>query len=371
MLIDPAWFPLVARPRPPGQPLAVRIAELAELAAPLPDSTSHQQASRAAEVLNKSALIASDCGFNELARELCYRHFRIFNEAKPWPTWATALAVQPILNIPRQLIRDGRGAEAYALLETLLTAARAQTITIIDGHVIDLQAITDNPKVHQEICTLIWTALLADGTRALIQARRWKEAADHAAAHRGIGTRLLDGRQAAILAHLHNGRPNHAAALVEQSRTVGTAEHATQWLLRVLCQQASRTTTRADTDPMVGAALANIEHHDPSTVVARTRIGLTALDLASNTHATPIEALQTRIINLATSDAYAARDVLQHQARIHLTTNQSNDLQSVVRACAVGARTIPDELNRRLTNAVTQSEASLTRALTQRSLPAM
>ncbi|MBL7493723.1 hypothetical protein I6A60_33790 [Frankia sp. AgB1.9] len=362
MFIDPGWFPLVARPRPPGQPLAVRIAGLTELAALLPDSTGHQLASRAAEILNKSALVTSDCGFNELARELCFRYFRIFNEVKPWPTWAAGLAVQPILNIPRQLIRDGRGAEAHALLETLLAAARAQAIVVIDGHVIDLRAITDSPKVHQDICTHIWTALLADGTRALIQARRWTEAAQYAGFHRGIGTRLLDGRQAAILAHLYNGRPSDAAAMVDQSQTIGSSEHAVQCLLRVLCQQAAGTVTRADTDLMVGAALASMERNDPSTVVARTRIGLAALSLASDTH-TPIEALQARIISLATSDAYAARDLLQLQAHIHLTATQSNDLQSVLRVCSLGARKISKELHRHLTSAVTQAEASLTRAL--------
>lgn len=100
------WFPLVLRPRPPGLPLEARIAELTGLARPA-DGTAHQRVSRAAEVLNKAALIASDCGMPGLARALCHRQHELFDRARPLPPWAAQLALQPILNIPRQLIREG------------------------------------------------------------------------------------------------------------------------------------------------------------------------------------------------------------------------------------------------------------------------
>ena len=68
-----AWFPLVQRPRPPGLPLQARIAELAALAARTGQGTRQEQATSAARVLNKAALIASDCGVPALARDLCRR----------------------------------------------------------------------------------------------------------------------------------------------------------------------------------------------------------------------------------------------------------------------------------------------------------
>jgi hypothetical protein len=366
MLLDPTWFPLVVRPRPPGRPLRERIAELTDLATPFPAGTHHQQASRAAEVLNKSALIAADCGLHELARDLCHRHFHLFSQAMPWPAWAARLALQPVLNIPRHLIRTGDGKQAHALLEALFAAACTRTGTVIDGRTIDLRAVTETPEAHGEIRTLVWTALLADGTRALIQAGCWQEATDQAAAHRGIGTRLLDGRQAAILAHLHRGQPDRAAAMVDQSQTSGAAEHAVQCLLRVRCQQAIGTADRADTELMLSAALATTERHEPSTAVARTRIGLTALGLTSGTHPDQTEALRATLITAA-GDAYAARDLLHHQAHLRLTPDQTDHLQSVVRAAALGARTMPDDLHSHLTTAVASAEASLTRALAQAS----
>ena len=155
-----------------------------------------EKATRAAEVLNKAALIASDCGIPALARELCHRQYELLAQSAPLPGWAVRLAMQPVLNIPRQLIRDGHGDNARAVLETLHAAALSRATAVIDGMRIDFGTLTSTTDGRKEACTLTWTALLADGTRALAQAGRWKEAAEHAAAYRGTGARLLDGRQA-------------------------------------------------------------------------------------------------------------------------------------------------------------------------------
>jgi hypothetical protein len=191
-----AWFPLVPRPRPPGLPLEARVAELATLATSAEHGNLQEKATRAAEVLNKAALIASDCGIPALARELCHRQYDLLAQSAPLPSWAVRLAMQPVLNIPRQLIRDGHGDNARAVLETLHAAALSRATAVIDGMRIDFGTLTSTTDGRKEACTLTWTALLADGTRALAQAGRWKEAADHAAAYRGTGARLLDaGKQ--------------------------------------------------------------------------------------------------------------------------------------------------------------------------------
>jgi hypothetical protein len=47
----------------------------------------------AAEALNKAALIASDCGLVDLAQQLCWRQFDIFQAATP----LTARTAKPAL----------------------------------------------------------------------------------------------------------------------------------------------------------------------------------------------------------------------------------------------------------------------------------
>lgn len=264
------WLPLVARPRPPGLPLKTRIAELTSLATRLGEGPRHERVSQAAEVLNKAALIASDCDMTGMARGLCHSQHELFDRARPLPGWASQLALQPLLNIPRQLIREGRGHEAYAMLQTLYHAARGRTTAVVDSRLVNLSTITCAPDDHKTVCTLIWAALLADGTRALTLAGRWKEAASHAAAHRGTGQRLLDGRQATILALALEDQAGEAAAMVEQSTITEPWEHAVQSLLRVLCLRTAGTLTGHDVAVMLADASNLARERDRSTTVMRT-----------------------------------------------------------------------------------------------------
>jgi hypothetical protein len=356
-----AWFPLVVRPRPPGLPLEARISELTALTTVPAAGTAHERASRAAEVLNKAALITSDCAMPALARSLCHRQRELFDHATPLPSWATRLGLQPILNIPRQLIREGQGQDAYAMLETLYQAARHRASTVIDGQAIDLGAITRAPDDHKTVCTLIWAALLADGTRALAQAGRWKEAADLASAHRGAGRRLLDGRQATIIALLHDGQPAKAAAAARHAAITEPWEQAVQALLQVLCQRwanGRRDSKAAIT--MLSASLALAEQHDPSTALARARIGMTALDLAGSGHAWQSRPLRVALIASAAGDAYIARDMLaRHEADQSLRSAERQGLDNTLHTSGLGAGTIPERLYRQLTAAVDCAETTL------------
>jgi len=358
------WFPLVVRPRPPGLPLETRIAELTRLAATPAEGTRHDQVSRAAEVLNKAALITSDCGMPGLARALCHRQHELFDRARPLPAWAAQLALQPILNIPRQLIREGQGHDAYAMLQTLYQAARERTTAVINGRPVDLSTITCAPDDNKTVRTLIWTALLADGTRALALAGRWQEAAGHAATHRGIGNRLLDGRQAAILALLHDGQPGEAAVMVEQSTITEPWEHAAQCLLRVLCLHTAGTDTGHHVATMLVTARTLMQERDRSTTVPRTRIGMTALDLAGTQDDPQSRPLSAELVATAAGDGYAARDALfHHRICQSLTTGQRQHLQDIVRACGLAAGTIPQRLHGQLMTAVSCAETTLKNVL--------
>jgi hypothetical protein len=361
---DLTWFPLVPRPRPPGLPLQTRIAELTTLAASAEQGTRQEQATRAAEVLNKAALIASDCGIPALARELCQRQYELFAQSAPLPDWATRLALQPVLNIPRQLIREGHGDDAHAMLEGLHQAALSRTTAVIDGMPIDFATLTSTTDGHKEARTLTWTALLADGTRAFAQAGRWKDAAEHAATHRGTGTRLLDGRQAAILALLDDGQAGAAAQMVEQSIVAEPWEHAIQAVLRVLCQHATGQRPMPGIATMITTASALAQEQDPATAVTRTRIGLTALSLAGHTDATQTHALRSALIATASIDAYVARDLLvTQQAGWSLTSAQHSRLQELVRACGLDEGTIPVHLHDQLITGASRAKAALIRSM--------
>jgi hypothetical protein len=361
--VDLGWFPLVPRPRPPGQPLQARVAELAALAANAEQGTCQERATRAAGVLNNAALIASDCCVPALARELCRRQYELLAQLAPLPGWAVRLALQPVLNIPRQLIRDGHGDDASAVLKAIHSAAFSRAAAVIDGMRVDFGALSSTADGYKEACTLAWTAVLADGTRALAQAGRWKEAAECAAAYRGTGARLLDGRQAAILALLTDGRPSEAARMVEQSAVAEAWECAVQALLAVLCQRAAGQDPVPGNATMLGAAWTLVQVQDPATVVTRTRIGLTALALAGHSDTTRESAVRAALITAGNADAYAARDLLATQPNWSPTTAQRSRLQAIVRASGIDAGTIPGHVRDQLTNAARRAEVTLARAI--------
>ena len=232
-------------------------------------------------MLNKAALITSDCGMPGLARALCHRQHELFDRARPLPAWAAQLALQPILNIPRQLIREGQGHDAYAMLHTLCQAARKRTTAVIDGRPVDLSTITcapdDNKTVrHPRHGRRCWPTApehshwLDAGKRPLVTRPRTEES----------GTGCSTAVRLAILALLHDGQPGEAAVMVEQSTITEPREHAVQSLLRVLCLQTAGTDTGHHVATMLVTARALMQERDRSTTVPRTRIGMTALDLA-------------------------------------------------------------------------------------------
>ncbi|MEU4656824.1 hypothetical protein AB0G32_23315 [Streptomyces sp. NPDC023723] len=347
-----AWFPLVQRPRPPAIPLTARIHQLTDLAEHPTTGDTHQQATRAAEICNKAALIASDCALPDLARHLCWSQYEVFDQARPLPTWAVELALQPLLNIARQLIREGDGNNAYAMLDALFHAARARTSTEAAGRTVNLHTLTSSADGHRIARTLLWAALLADGTRALAQAGRWREAADAAAAHRGVGARLLDGRQITILALAQQGRHDEATALIENSRPAEPWEEVVQSLLRVACRDAD-SVPATHIDDMLTAVLALRQQPPAGTTVFRSRAGITALVLAAARTDERIPLLQADILAMAHTDGYTARDALaQPQLRRVMTADQHQALTSLVRTTGLGAGTMPKPLRGDLMRAV-------------------
>lgn len=233
------WFPLLPRGRPPCRALPRRVDEIRELARSASEGANDARISRAAEAHNKAALILSDCGLTDLAQQLCWRQFDIFHTATPLTAETAKLALQPIVNLGRLLIRSGHSDRAYEIFKNAYNAIGAQAATTIDGRHIDFSHLIEEVDRRKELRRFLWTVLLADGTRALTRVGRWSEALHHIEQHKGIGKRMLDGRQVAILAYCAAGDCDRALNMLDDSSTPEPWEQAVTACLRTFCLNVS------------------------------------------------------------------------------------------------------------------------------------
>ncbi|MER5322265.1 hypothetical protein [Streptosporangium roseum] len=359
-------IPLVCRPKPPGLPLERRIAELTSLTVEPAGAGHHERVARACGVLNFAALIASDCAMPDLAAELCWRQHKIFTNAETLSQDAAVMSLMPLVNIARLLIRESDGDSAYAVLRQLYRAAQQRGATMIGDHDVDLSPLIRTDDDHRKICTELWVTLLIDGARALASLGRWTEAADSMAAYRGVGQRLLDGRQITIMSLLEQDLPQQATDMIESSATTEPWENAVAGILRIYCRPTTSAPAQDELDRVVREALALITDPDPMTAAFRARLGLTALDLAGNRPTAHDCDLRSAVVGVACSDAYAARDVLGHHGmRSRMTPRQEQEIVGVFAASGFGAGSIPAAHLDVLTAAVRQGEDSL-RALLDR-----
>ncbi|NDU73746.1 hypothetical protein GWI34_14020 [Actinomadura sp. DSM 109109] len=353
-------FPLVTRPRPTCPSLAERVGQLREMA-----RTAHadgDQASAAA-VQNMAALIASDCGLHDLARTLCWQHFDTYLSRWPLDAATARHALEPLVNIARLRIRTRDANRAHQLLNALFHAVSAHGDTVIDGRSLSFRHLTNTKEDHRTLCQWLWTVLLADGTRALTSAGRWQEALAHVQQHKGIGRRLLDGRQVAILAQLHTGNPITALKTISQSDTTEPWERAVAACLTALC------TTRTD-QPANAAVTTMIDHYlnlppSPELVLFQVRLGLTVTDIAGITgqHHEGEQATARLIEQALTSeDGYTAHEVVNNpSSRTHLTLGHERALSAVVRSAGLHRNAIPQHLITDLLNAAKAAQKITTR----------
>jgi methyltransferase of FxLD system len=314
---------------------------------------------RAAGVLNFAALIASDSGIPKLATDLCWRQHEIFADAGTLPSDIAVIALMPLVNIARQQARQGDGNTAYRMLSHLYRAAQQRGTATVHGHRVSLAPLTHGPA-HREACKELWAVLLTDGARALAREGRWTDAAEIMAAHHGIGTRLLDGRQVKIMALLEQGLHRKAAAMIDATAPAEPWEAAVAAILRAYCQQRATPSAPGETGDAVAKTLELIGHGEPTTAAFRSRAGLTALDLAANQPEQGTAQLRDAIVKLAATDAYAARNALGHSMmRARMTCHQERQLTSVVAAAGLGAGYLPPGHMDAFTAAVGQAEEHL------------
>ncbi len=354
-------FPLVARPRPVCTPLAQRVADLCDRARA---AERDSDLAAASAVHNLAALLASDCGLPDLARQWCHRHANVYLRAHPLGAQAARHALEPLINLARLHIRGGQGRRAADLVDALYTAVSTRVDATVDG--VEIPAhLTDSQEAHQQVRRWLWAVLLATGSRALAAAGLWQEACQRLGDYRGIGHRMLDGRQIAVIAHIVSRDSGGARVLLDDTEPGEPWENAVTACLTLHCRRGSPD----DADP--GFLLDKYHVLDisaSSLAVFHTRLGLSfidALGAVGNPHARRIA---TGLIGspAASRDGYVARDLLDHSGcRGLLTTAQVQELNDLVDACALNRGTLPAALLDDLTTALTSAEKTIARIVSR------
>lgn len=351
------WFPLVPRTRPHCRALDHRVDEVRQLARAAAGKPTEDRIATAAEAHNKAALVLSDCGLHDVAHLLCWQQFDLFHANWPLPGRSAKLALQPVVNLGRLLVRAGHFDRAYRIFGNVFEAVRNQTSTTVDGREIDFNRFVVQPEHHKEVGRFLWTVLLADGTRALTRAGRWNDALQHVQNQKGIARRMLDGRQVAILERYAAGDYDAALHLLDHSETSDPWERGVAGFLRALCLRAAAPADQTALTALVENFLPLAP--TPGHPVFRIRLGLCVLDLAADVDAPTLAAQLVREA-LTSGDAYLAQDVLAHdRCRSGATENDLTTLTATVQAAGLGRGTLPDRLHDALTAAVRASEALL------------
>ncbi|MCT2594496.1 hypothetical protein LHJ74_32090 [Streptomyces sp. N2-109] len=354
-------FPLIARFRPACLPLPDRVQNMVDLAA---KGLGQSDQGLASAVYNQSALIASDLGLPELAREMCHQHAAAYLHSSPLPAMSAIRALEPVVNLARLQIRAGRTDDARRRLLDLYEAVDSGAAAVFEGIAVPA-GLTATSEDRQEVRAWLWRVLLADGTRTLTTTGRWSEALAHIEKHRGVGMRMLDGRQVAVLAALTTGDTERADGLLADTAAGDPWEQIVTTCLVALCRREAGQPVDDHLTELVEIYLGR--EAEAGFTVFDIRLGLTVLDAIGSADHAASSRLAERLVHRTTEarDGYAAREILGHPLAVALTTErQAQNCEEVVRVCALGAGTVPAELHSDLSAALRTSEAVITRSLT-------
>jgi len=327
-----ARFPLVPRPKPACGTINDRVHRVRTQAGTARRATSKALV-KACEALNLAALIYSDCGMPDTARDLCLRQFTAFTGAGPFDADTIKLALQPLINMGRLHTRAGDGVTAYEIHQQMFTAAASGTAVQIANQTLDIGALVRPGTDHRKTVQWLWTVLLSDGLRALCRSGQWAEARIQAEKHHGVGDRLLDGRQIAIIAAAAHGELTQARNLIDTTACSELWELAVLSCLRVLTAFGSAPAEPTNHDTMYAAYLAL--QSEPASTVFLVRAGLTVADLSGpNPVPAPIVDALRRKAGLG--DGYAAAELLSHPVHQLLDPVIIDELHALVTAASLG-----------------------------------
>ncbi|GLW08734.1 hypothetical protein Misp01_38640 [Microtetraspora sp. NBRC 13810] len=237
------------------------------------------------------------------------------------------------------------------------------TDLMIENRTLPLTNLSGTRQEHHKLREWVWLQYLADGIRTLALADRWDEAVTHAKAHQGIGLHLMEGRQAAIIAHCLRGMPWAARSVLEESTTTEPWEQQVVPCLRVMCAEPRGTAANQNNKEMIEHFL---EHQPlPGYAVFRARLGLTVATLASNTDITAANHVHAQVTTevIESGDGYAARDALTHRPPGSMSDAHREALASLVTSSGLGAGKLPAPLLNTLTCSARTATEALTAAL--------
>lgn len=354
-------FPLIARPRPACLPLPQRVAAVAELSV---RAAKTGDPSMASTVYNQAALIASDTGMPDAARELCHRHAAAYLDAAPLTGEAAIRALEPVVNLARLDVRAGYYDGGRHRLLRLFDAVSTSAPTAVFEDVVVPPDLTSTASDRHEVRAWLWRVLLADGTRALTAAGRWTEALAHVEAHHGVGQRMLDGRQVAVLAALSTGNTVDANNLLDDTRPGEPWEEAVTNCLTAMSRRAAGLPWGSTLQNLVSTYLGHQGGQD--LTVFSTRLGLAVLDVIASS-----ERSQARLVfvelhrrAIKASDGYAVREILVHPLCATLATDrEAQDCRTLLTACGLGAGTLHEDLRGQLDDAVCMSDHTIREGL--------
>jgi hypothetical protein len=325
-------FPLLPRTKPVCRSLDERVGRVraqAYAASRLGDDSLL----KAAEASNFAALILSDCAMPVQATNSCWAQFEAFAAGGPYPAGTAKLALQPLINIGRLSTRAGDGTAAYAIHQGMFEAARHGSRIAIGGRPVDLGGLIRPGADQRAIIEWLWTVLLSDGLRALCRAGRWVEALEQANRHGGVGDRLLDGRQIAIIAAISTGEHAVAAQLIDSTIITAAWERVILNCLWVLSLAAAGRHWHTAADAMLGE-FQKLEV-EPEFTGFLVRLGLTVSELVPDGKAGPVAARVIKMIAADGIDAYMAAELLESKV-LPLPTPMLDAAAAKVAAAGLG-----------------------------------
>ncbi|MDR6980078.1 hypothetical protein J2X68_006816 [Streptomyces sp. 3330] len=330
-------FPLISRFRPACLPLPQRIHALVELS---DSAVAKADPGLASSVYNQAALLASDIGLPHLARTWCHQHAAAYLHAAPLPAMTAIRALEPVVNLARLQIRAGNTEDGRHRLLTLYKAISDGTDAQFEGIHMPAKLTTSDTDRH-EVRAWLWRVVLADGTRTLTTAGRWDDALAHIEKHNGIGQRMLDGRQVAVVGALGHD-PADAANIVAQTAPGEPWENAVTSCLAVICHQLAHHPVSSLLSELVDTYIQR--QPDPGTTVFDTRLGLTILDLHHQPNSLAVHRIAEELHRRVTvaTDGYAARECLANSRFTELVSaKETQAARELVRACAFGSGDLP------------------------------
>lgn len=359
-------FPLVSRSHLVYPSFAARVEEVHTCAEKsTQDGLLLDRIDLACATWNLSSLIASDCSLTDLARDLCLRQLRLFQEAWPVTGDIAINSLQPIVNLVRLTARARDPHAAYQQLMSVHRAVHDGGTVTVHGHPIDLTGFTTDATLDH-IQPWLSTLLLEDGTRLLSATGQWPQAADHATVYDKAPERLHDSRQARVMAILHTADPDTANALIDKATITEPWEKAVAQILRHYADHLAGRATTEGFNAVARAVRDALEPTPPHLRMFRVRLALSAIDLASEDCKAQAHPLHHAIVSDTTQagDAYTAREILRHPV-LSVSERSRRELEAIVRDGGLGQGTLPESVLSTMMQAVSTAGASLVHCLAE------